>query len=78
MFLFSCSTNIPPLDPTGCNIVLNVTDTKQYIATERYPVELKTNQKCYYYFEAPPGRNIILFFEYFKIGKVNDFVLLRK
>ena len=70
--------NFSLLDRIGCDITLNVTDTKQYIATEGYPDNYKNDQDCSFRFEAPPSRGIIVMFEHFELEVDYDFIYFRK
>ena len=63
---------------TGCDVTLTVTDTKQYFATEGFPNGYKKNQDCYFTFEAPLGRRIVVFFEDFDLEVFYDFLHFRK
>ena len=65
-------------DTTGCDVNLNVTETKQYFATEGYPHRYKNNQDCNFTFEAPPGRRIVIIFVVFDLHHGHDFIHLRK
>ena len=65
-------------DVAECNITLNVTDTKQYFATEGYPYNYKNDQDCTFNFEAPSGRRIVVFFEDFNLELYYDFLHFRK
>ena len=72
-------TNIPSLsDVAGCDITLNVTDTKQYIATEGYPKGYKNNQTCNFNFLAPPGRIFFVMIEHFDLEVCCDRLHFRK
>ena len=78
--LYFCfiNKNILFLDPTGCDITLNVTETKQYVATEGYPHNYKHNQDCEFNFVVPSGRKIIVLFEDFDLQNGLDVLLFRK
>ena len=77
MFIFLCK-NIFSLDISGCDVTLNVTDTKQYFGTEGYPHYYKNNQNCHFNFMAPSGTKIIVVFEVFNLEKNYDFLYFRK
>ena len=68
----------PSSDATGCNITLNVTDTKQYFATEGYNYVYKNDQDRHFNFEAPLGRRILIFFEHFELEVGYVFLHFRK
>ena len=70
--------DFPSPDAVGCNITLNVTDTRQYIATEGYPDEYRDNENCSFNFAAPSGRNIVIFFEDFDLEEDFDYLHFRK
>ena len=76
--MFLCLLCILPLDTSGCNITLNVTENKQYFATEGYPDAYMNDQDCHFNFEAPPGRRIVIFFEDFHLRDGRDFLHFRK
>ena len=76
--LFSLRKNILSPDVTACDIVLTVTDTKQYVATEGYPDSYQNNQDCDFTFEAPSGRRIAVFFEDFQLESPFDHLHFRK
>ena len=83
MFIFNelqlfLLTNISSLDVSGCDVSLNVTDTKQYIATEGYPNSYKGDQNCEFTFEAPSGRKIIVMLEDFDLEEGFDFIHFRE
>ena len=63
---------------TGCDITLNVTDTTQYLATERYPRFYRIDQLCEFNFVAPPGRRTIVMFEDIELEPRFDFIFFRK
>ena len=64
--------------PSGCDVIQNVTDEKQYITTENYPRSYLEDQYCRYNFVAPPGRKFIVDFEHVDIGKGQDYIIFRK
>ena len=59
-------------DLTGCNITLNVTDTKQYVMTEP-----PLHGSCSVNFVAPPGEEALIVFEDVYLGMM-DSIVLRK
>ena len=65
------------VDIAACDITLNVTDTKQYIATEGYPISYMNDQNCEFNFVAPPGRRFFVIFEDFDLEEDFDFIILR-
>ena len=77
VYFFSLDINANLLDVAGCDITLNVTDTKQYVATEGYSHNYKNNQDCNFNFVAPSGRIFIVLFEDFHLeepGPLSFFV----
>ena len=74
----SCFLFIFSLDASACNVSLTVTDARQYFVTEGYPEEYKINQDCYFNFEAPVGRRILVFFEHFDVEYFFDFLQFRE
>ena len=77
-FMFVYFLCISTLDDSGCDVNLTVTDIKQFFATEGYPHNYKDNQDCQLNFEAPSGRNIVVFFQDFHLQDRHDFLHFRK
>ena len=50
-------------------MILEVTETKQYITTEGYPRNYENDQHRSFNFVAPPGERIIAFFEDFRLER---------
>ena len=78
LFFIHCKWKSPSSDPTGCDVNLTVTEMKQYFATEGYPNGYMNNEDCYFNFEAPPGRRIVIFFVGFHLEHEFDYIHLRK
>ena len=76
LFLF-LYTESPSPYTTGCDVTLTVTATKQYFATEGYPYNYKNNQDCHFNFEAPFGRIVVSFVDFF-LEDGFDFLHFRK
>ena len=66
------------VDVAGCNITLNVTSTRQYLATEGFPHNYLDDQDCSFNFEAPAGSTIVVFFEHFDVEYNYDYLHFRK
>ena len=78
IYMIMLCSFVPPLDVAACNITLNVTDTRQYLATEGYPHRYQNDQDCYFNFEAPIGRRVVVFFEHIFLVTGRDFLILRE
>ena len=66
------------IDVAGCNITLNVTGTRQYIATEGFPHNYLNDQDCSFNFETTARSTIVVFFEHFDLEEDFDFLHFRK
>ena len=66
------------VDVAGCNITLNVTGTRQYVATEGFPRNYLNDQDCSFDFETTAGSTIVVFFEHFDLEEDFDFLHFRE